>query len=205
MPKGVGVRVPSPALIELMTNDETRMTNEIRMTKSEIRHSDFVIDSSFWFRISSLIICLMISSSLALADSVFVGSLERKDATIKLLKSDTLVFEINDKVSEIPISKISRIIVSSDPPLSAAEESYARGNLDSAVDDYQKAIRTTSKQWVKDWSAMRLIEAASKTGRFDAAATAYILTLLRIPNLPPRLNRQCRMQIQRFSIQRCRP
>src|SRR5450432_1934696 len=121
------------------------------------------------------------------ADSVFVGTLERKDATIKTLKSDALVFEINDKVSEIPISKISRIIVSSDPPVTSAEEEYASREWDSTVDYYQKAIRTTNKQWVKDWSAMRLIYAAGKTGRFDAAATAYIITLLRDPVLAAKI------------------
>jgi hypothetical protein len=49
-----------------MTNDEIRMTNQIRMTKSEgrmtlpsrflFRHSDFVIDSSFWFRYSDFLV-----------------------------------------------------------------------------------------------------------------------------------------------------
>ncbi|MBI4434735.1 ribonuclease HII [Candidatus Uhrbacteria bacterium] len=38
-----------------MTNDETRMTNQIRMTNTQASvHSDFVIDSSFAIRISSL-------------------------------------------------------------------------------------------------------------------------------------------------------
>src|SRR5262245_45333121 len=44
-----------------MTNDEVRMTKQIRMTNDEpirrahVRHSEFVIDSSFWFRHSTFL------------------------------------------------------------------------------------------------------------------------------------------------------
>ncbi|HMB95304.1 MAG TPA: hypothetical protein VKK61_04625 [Tepidisphaeraceae bacterium] len=116
-----------------------------------------------------------------MADSVFVGTLERPNALIKSIDGDSLVFDINDKTSEIPIAKISRIVVESDPPLNVAEEAYATGDWDAAVDAYQKAIRTTAKPWVKDWSARRLIDAANKSNRFDAAASAYIIMLLHNP------------------------
>jgi TolA-binding protein len=157
------------------------MTNQAQNPNDEIRHLGFVIDSSFWFRIWSLIIFVFLATTHASADSVFVGTLERPDATIQSLNGDSLTFEINDRVSEIPIAKISRIVVDSDPPLTAAEEAYSVSNWDEAVDDYQKAIRTTAKPWVKQWSAMRLIDAANKTGRFDAAASAYLITLMHDP------------------------
>jgi tetratricopeptide (TPR) repeat protein len=157
------------------------MTNQAQNPNDEVRHSGFVIDSSFWFRIWSLIVFVFAATPHVSADSVFVGTLERPDATIQSLDGDSLTFQINDRVSQIPISKISRIVVDSDPPLTAAEEAYSVSNWDEAVDDYQKAIRTTAKEWVKQWSAMRLIDAANKTGRFDAAASAYLITLLHDP------------------------
>jgi tetratricopeptide (TPR) repeat protein len=49
------------------------------------------------------------------------------------------------------------------------------------VDNFQKALRTSAKPWVKDWSAMRLIDAANKSGRLDAAVAAYIQMLLKDP------------------------
>jgi tetratricopeptide (TPR) repeat protein len=120
-------------------------------------------------------------SSFLLADSVFVGTLERKNAIIRELKGDTLVFELSGRLSEAPAAKITRLVVQGEEPLNKAEDAYASGKWEEAVDGYQKTIRTTGKQWVKDWAALRLIEAANKTGRFDAAAAAYILTLIKDP------------------------
>ena len=117
------------------------------------------------------------------ADSVFIGNLERKNATIKQLKGDTLVYEINDRMNEAQAGKVSRIVVNNEAPLNSAEEAYAVGKWDEAVDAYQKTIRTATKPWVKDWAALRLVEAANKSGRFDAAATAYIVALVKDPAL----------------------
>ncbi|WP_428939232.1 tetratricopeptide repeat protein [Fontivita pretiosa] len=117
-----------------------------------------------------------------LADSLFVGSLERKNVLIRDLKDGMVVYEINGRASEIEAGKVTRLLVSGEPALTAAEQAYAAAEWDQAVDGYQKAIRTTSKPWVKSWAAQRLIDAANRTGRFDAAATAYILVLLEDPN-----------------------
>jgi TolA-binding protein len=114
------------------------------------------------------------------ADSIFVGNLERKNATIKELKGDMLVFDFNGRTTEQQAAKISRLVVPSETALTAAEEAYATQRWDDAVDNYQKAQKS-AKQWVKDWSGMRLIDAAAKSGRFDAAASAYIAVLLKNP------------------------
>ncbi|HWP41022.1 MAG TPA: hypothetical protein VNL70_08850 [Tepidisphaeraceae bacterium] len=117
-----------------------------------------------------------------LADSLFVGSLERKNVLIRDLKQGMLVYEINGRASEIEAGKVTQLAVNSEPALTAAEQAYVAAQWDQAVDGYQKSIRTTSKPWVKSWAAQRLIDAANRTGRFDAAATAYILVLLEDPN-----------------------
>src|SRR6185295_18904207 len=133
--------------------------------------------------------CLVICWSLALghrsfarADSVFVGSLERKNAVIKEIRDDNLIFEISQREAEpVPLARVTKLVVTNEPALNAAEEAFAAGKFDQAVDGYQKTLRSTNKPWLKDWSAMRLIEAANKTGRFDAATTAYIAALMKDP------------------------
>ncbi len=120
-------------------------------------------------------------SSFLRADSVFIQTLEVKNVTIRELKGDTLSYEVNGRMTERPVARISRIIVTSEAPLNAAEEAFATEKWDVAVDGYQKVIRTTAKPWVKDWAMMRLIDAANKSNRFDAAAAAYILMLLKNP------------------------
>jgi tetratricopeptide (TPR) repeat protein len=128
------------------------------------------------------IVCSLILSPLAAADSVFVGTLERKNVTIKELRGDSLIFEINGRDADTQASKVTRLVVLTEQPLTQAEEAYASAKWDQAVDSYQKALRTTTKPWVKDWSAMRLIDAANKSGRFDAAVAAYIQMLIKDPS-----------------------
>jgi tetratricopeptide (TPR) repeat protein len=123
-----------------------------------------------------------------LADSIFVGTLERPNVTIKEIRGDQLVFEINDRPAEpVPVARVTKLVVTSDPTFTAAEEAYAGGKFDVAVEGYHKSLRGAGggagagKPWIKDWSAMRLIDAANRTGRFDAATTAYITLLLKDP------------------------
>jgi tetratricopeptide (TPR) repeat protein len=76
---------------------------------------------------------------------------------------------------------VQRILVDGEAALNAAEDAYAAGNWSAAVDGYQRTVRATTKPWLKDWSTARLIDAANKSGRFDAAVTAYVAILLKDP------------------------
>ncbi len=133
------------------------------------------------------VICLGISARWR-ADSIFIGAIERTNAVIKEVKGDVLVFEINARQSEMQAGKITPLVPSEAPP-EQHKEAYASGKWDQAVDGYQKTIRTASKPWVRDWAAIRLIDAASKSGRFDAAVAAYVLTLLKDPAAAASLRR----------------
>ena len=159
------------------------MTNEFPIT-TEPRH-DGRRHWSFRFDYSLVILIWLLGIPHAVrADSIFVGTLERPNVTINELRGDQLVFEINDRPAEpVPVARVTKLIVTSDPTFTAAEEAYAGGKFDVAVDGYQKSLRGAGagKPWIKDWSAMRLIDAANRTGRFDAATTAYITLLLKDP------------------------
>lgn len=127
---------------------------------------------------------MLVGRQTAKADSIFAGNLETQNVTIKEVKGDSLVYEISGRVSEKPVDRITRVIATNETPLNAAETDFAAQKWNQAVDGYQRAIRTSTKQWVKDWAALRLVSAASQSGRFDAAAAAYILTLLKNPTGP---------------------
>ena len=131
--------------------------------------------------VATILSAVLLIPSLAGADAVYIKGTPRNDAVIRELRGDTLVFDFNGRPIEAPIASITRLVVNGEAPLTEAEEAYALGKWDEAVDDYLKTIRTTTKQWIKDWSAMRLVDAANKSGRFDAAASAYVLTLLKDP------------------------
>jgi TolA-binding protein len=124
---------------------------------------------------------ILLPSSFVFADSIFVGTLERANVTIRDFKGATLQFDIAGRPSETDATRISKLVIPSEPQLTAAEQAFATEKWDEAVDAYQRLLRTAAKPWVKDWSGFRLAIAAGKSGRFDAAATAYVQMLIKDP------------------------
>ncbi len=134
-----------------------------------------------------LLVRLAIAAALAvapsaLADSLYVGTLERPNVLIREIKDGKIYYEISGRVAQpIEIDRVSRLDITDEPALSAAEKAFTEGQWDQAADQYQKALRTTGREWVKDYAIPRLLEAAAKSNRFDAAVTAYVQLVLRNP------------------------
>ncbi len=115
----------------------------------------------------------------ARADTIFVGNLPYKDVKIKGIKGEDIVFQTSGNETSKPIKSVTRLQLTDDPALSAAEEAYAKQENEKAVDGYLKSLRSSSKEWVKDWAAARLLDAAGKAKRFDAQVTAFIAMMQR--------------------------
>lgn len=71
------------------------------------------------------------------------------------------------------VQRVFQIRVTSDPALTAAEEAFVSGRWDEAIDGYERVVRGM-EDWKRRWSAPRLLHAARKGNRFDAAVSAYI-------------------------------
>jgi TolA-binding protein len=132
-------------------------------------------------KLSLLLVAVLGLAAPALADTIFVGNLPYKDVKIKTVKDGKLIFMTAGNETSRPVKDITRLQINDEPALSAAEEAYAGQKWEAAVDGYLKTIRSSSKDWLKDWSALRLIEAASKTKRFDAAVTGFLSLMQRDP------------------------
>ena len=122
----------------------------------------------------------------ARADELWVGSggsgaINIKGARITRVEGGHIFFTASGKETSRELAKVQRILVDGEAALNAAEDAYAASNWSAAVDGYQRTIRSTTKPWLKDWATVRLIDAANKSGRFDAAATAYVAVLLKDP------------------------
>lgn len=137
----------------------------------------------------------------ALADSIYLynnGSPMmtpfRENVTILRITNQAMVFRTaSGSEQEIALEKVARISVSADPALSAADDAFVLGQHEKAVDAYLKAIRS-SEAWKIRWVTPRLLQAATKANRFDAALSAF-LSAARIdppsavankPPLPPK-------------------
>jgi hypothetical protein len=97
-----------------MTNDETRMTNQIRMANDEeraaIRHSGFVIDSSFGFRHSSLTtILLLVVAVTSRAQSTWVltsADFRSERVTLESIDSDSVIVGSNSEQRRIDLDRL---------------------------------------------------------------------------------------------------
>jgi tetratricopeptide (TPR) repeat protein len=133
--------------------------------------------------IFGLLIITLLMPAGALADSIFVGTLERRDVTIREIKDRKLIFNFAGRVAEQDLDRITRLVVANEAVFNAAEEAFASGQWERAVDGYLRTLRSTNKDWLRDYVAWRMVTAANQVGRFDAATTAYVHLLQRAPTL----------------------
>jgi TolA-binding protein len=123
--------------------------------------------------------------ALVRADTLWVssggGAIQIQNAKIVKLEGDTIFFTANGTDSKREISKIQRLAVDGEQAFNTAEEAFVGGRWDPAADGYQKSLAATNKSWLKDYATIRLLEAANKSGRFDAAATAYVALVTKDP------------------------
>ena len=124
-------------------------------------------------------------ASLARADTVWLGDAPpgtpRADVRILRVQAGKLYYEFQGRETDQPLARIHRMNVTGEDAFNTAEEAYLTQKFDAAVDGYQKTVRATNKPWLKDWATLRLVDAATKSNRFDAAVTAYIAIVLKDP------------------------
>jgi hypothetical protein len=123
---------------------------------------------------------LALASTNALADEIFplssTGSPLPAQKIISVLRidgSEIVVKTIAGNEKKFNLASVQRLTVESDPSLSAAESAFVGGKWREAVDGYLRAIRS-AETWKTQYAAPRLIAAAAKSNRFDAAVAGYV-------------------------------
>src|SRR5688500_9900760 len=134
---------------------------------------------------------------LVLADDVYVKSgakgaeLPLKNITIKQVKDGKLYFNINQRESNRDIEDVSRLELTGEAAFNAAARAFSEaGNLEGersrakyaeAVTGYQTTLGSTNKPWLKEFVAARLVVAAPRSGRFDAAVSSWVAMVEKDP------------------------
>ena len=126
-----------------------------------------------WIGVVSIAVSLGLSWA-AVADSVWINNLERPNVKIVDVKDGQFTYEASAGPRSVPLADVKRIKIDGDTTFNGAEEAFAAQEWEKATAGYEKTLTTTSKQWLKEWCTVRLLESASKSGRFDAAVKAYI-------------------------------
>lgn len=129
---------------------------------------------SRWIRIVASLSLPLMFSGVAVADSVWVKNLERANVKILDVKDGQFSYEASGGVREVPLTDVGQIKIDGDATLNAAEEAFKAQDWEKATAGYEKTMTTTRKPWLKEWCTVRLLESASKSGRFDAAVKAFI-------------------------------
>ncbi len=127
-------------------------------------------------------------SGTVMADKLLVGSgqgvLTRDNVKVKGIDKGDLVFDTQSGTeSRTPLSGIQRIEVTGENDFNTAEQAFADKKWPDASTNYLKVARGTTKDWMKDRVALRLVDLGKETGKFNVAATGYVMLLVRNPDL----------------------
>lgn len=134
------------------------------------------------------LLCLAMAGR-ALADTVWIQSGSGNPIALSNIKvigiqDDALVFTTpSGNQTSKPLKQVPQLRLDDEPAFSTAEEAFVAGKFAEAADNYHQAIQTTTKDWVKDRAALRLLEAANKGGNFPAAVAGFLDLLVTKPAL----------------------
>jgi TolA-binding protein len=135
-------------------------------------------------------LCLLtICPALASADSVWIQSGSGNPialGNVKVTGIDLIVDKDGKPVETLQfatsagrpstklLTQVPQISLDDEPAFTAAEEAFKGGDLAGATQNYQKALSTTTKGWLKERIAARLVAAAEKSNNFPAAVTGFV-------------------------------
>ncbi len=106
---------------------------------------------------------------------------------VKGVKGENLVFvSESGNDAERPLANVYKLEITGETAFNDAEKAYAAETWPEAADAYTKAIKTASKDWIRDRISLRLVDLAGKTGRFDTATAGYV-ALIRQQSNPRRI------------------
>ena len=137
--------------------------------------------------IGDFILILLLAPALR-ADTLYLSSggnpIPYPNVKILRIAGDQIIFDLaSGTETRKPLEQVARMQIDGETALNSAEQATADQKWDDAVDGYSKVMRATNKPWLKQYASLRLLAAAQKSKRFDAAAGAYIATLLTDPDI----------------------
>jgi hypothetical protein len=125
----------------------------------------------------------------AAADTVWLrsgktASIPIDNAKVTKVDGDELYFTTSSgREDHKPLSRIGRLRIDDEPVFDAAEEAFDKADFAAATEGYKKAAQTSAKDWIKDRSSLRLLEAADRSGNFNAAVTGFLELMRSKPGL----------------------
>jgi TolA-binding protein len=124
----------------------------------------------------------VLGSASAWADQLVIPGAPPQQVTFTDFSDNKLRYQTKSgDRNERELERVSAISVDGETALNEAEDLYSKDQKDKSVDGYMKAIRGTSKPWLKVFAARRLLDATGNSNRFDAKLVAYLAMLVANP------------------------
>jgi TolA-binding protein len=133
--------------------------------------------------------CGILSATIASADTVWIQSgsgnpIAISDVKVTGVEADALLFTTNaGRQTSKPLAQIPQMKLDDEPTFSTAEESFRSSDFPAAVDSYRKTLTTTTRPWLKERCALRLVQSANKSNNFPAAVEGFVDLLQITPAL----------------------
>jgi tetratricopeptide (TPR) repeat protein len=108
------------------------------------------------------------------ADSITINTLNYPGVRIDRIEGAQVYYSLNGDFLNKPVGDLVTMSLDDEPDFNAAETAYQQQQWSAATDGYIRAMAGTMRQWLKDWMAPRLLNAANQAGRFDAAVAAWV-------------------------------
>ena len=116
----------------------------------------------------------------ARADTVWIQSGSGNPIALPQVKvqgvdGDSLVFTTGTgKQNTRPLAQVPQVALDDEPAFSIAEEAFHGKQFPQAAENYQKTLATTTKPWVKERAALRVVQSANQAGNFPLAVQGFI-------------------------------
>jgi hypothetical protein len=108
------------------------------------------------------------------ADSITTtGGFTFDGVQIERIDGGQLYYHFQGDLKTKDVADIATMTLDDETDFNAAESAYQQKHWDTATDGYMHELSATDKEWLKDWIAPRLLDAANQAGRFDVAVSAW--------------------------------
>ena len=144
---------------------------------------------------------LLLAAPAVRADTIYASSTGdaakavKYEGTVNGIDNGELTFTNASNYSKAgrPLKEVVRLTLDNQPAFNEAEAAFVDQKWDAATDNYVKALRGPVPDWQRRYADPKLIAAAAKSGRFDAAVQGYVdlvkldpaAAASRKPELPP--------------------
>lgn len=108
------------------------------------------------------------------ADSITFGQVPYEGVHVDRIEGGEIYFLLDGEAKDRPLSDVTTMTLDDQPQFNTAENAYQQKQWDAAAVGYSRAMGATDKDWLKDFIAPRLLDAANQSDRFDQAVAAWI-------------------------------